>query len=137
MIPRIRNRFQRHIMKERARALFKEAIKKVGEANQELCRPEEDVVSVMVCKKSQRATENFLRGYLLENEVEPGIEKTLDELLQQCLAINPNFRKVDLSNFDCRSAKLDSHQCNEVSKVSGCFVNASNLENFLRDEKVI
>jgi len=124
-------------MKDRAEALLKEAIKKVGEANEELCRPEEDVVSVLVCKKAQRAAENFLRGYLLQKDKEPGIEKTLDELLQQCIAINPKFNNVDLSNFDCRSVKLDTHQCNEVSKVSGCFVSASNLETFLRDEKVI
>jgi HEPN domain-containing protein len=124
-------------MKDRAEALLKEAVKKIGEANEELCRPEEDVVSVMVCKKAQRATENFLRGFLLKNNVEPGIEKTLDELLEKCLTINPNFSKVDLSHFDCRSAKLSSRQCNEVSKVSSCFVSASNLETFLRDEKVI
>jgi len=124
-------------MKDRAEALLKEAVKKIGEANEELCRPEEDVVSVMVCKKAQRATENFLRGFLLKNNVEPGIEKTLDELLEKCLIINPNFSKVDLSHFDCRSAKLSSRQCNEVSKVSSCFVSASSLETFLRDEKVI
>ncbi len=124
-------------MKDRAEALLKEAVKKIGEANEELCRPQEDVVSIMVCKKAQRATENFLRGFLLQNGKEPGIEKTLDELLNQCVAINPNFEKVDLSHFDCRSVKLDSRQCNEVSKVSGCFVNASNLETFLREEKVI
>ncbi|MCF6308323.1 MAG: hypothetical protein L3J09_10230 [Flavobacteriaceae bacterium] len=124
-------------MKDRAEALLKEAVKKLGEANEELCRPHEDVVSVLVCKKAQRATENFLRGFLLKNKVEPGIEKSLDELLEQCLCINPNFKNVDLSQFDCRSVKLDSRQCNEVSKVSSCFINASNLETFLRDEKVI
>jgi len=124
-------------MKDRAEALLKEAVKKVGEANIELCRPEEDVVSVMVCKNSQRATENFLRGFLLKNNVEPGIEKTLAELLENCININPNFSKIDLSHFDCRSVKLDSRQCNEVSKVSSCFVSASNLETFLREEKVL
>ena len=52
-------------MKNRARALFKDAINKVKEADEELCRPEEDVVSILVCKKSQRASESFLKGYLL------------------------------------------------------------------------
>jgi len=124
-------------MKDRAEALLKEAVKKIGEANEELCRPAEDVVSVLVCKKAQRATENFLRGFLLKNHVEPGINKTLNELLKQCLAINPNFTKVGLSHFDCRSEKLNSRQCYEVSKVSSCFVMASNLETLLRDEKVL
>ena len=124
-------------MKERAEALFKEAVKKVSEANEELCRPEEDVVSVMVCKKAQRATENFLRGFLLQQGVEPGIEKTLDELYQNCILINPNFSLVDLSSFDCRSLHLDSRQCNEVAKVNSCFETAAKLDTFLRDEKII
>ncbi len=124
-------------MKERAQALFKEAIKKVSEANEELCRPEEDVVSVMVCKKAQRATENFLRGFLLQNNVEPGIEKTLDELYQKCILINPSFSLVDLSSFECRSHHLDSRQCNEVAKVNRCYETVAKLDSFLRDEKVI
>ena len=124
-------------MKERAQALFKEAVKKVSEANEELCRPEEDVVTVLVCKKAQRATENFLRGFLLQNNVEPGLNRTLDELYNQCIDINPNFSLVDLSNFECRILQLDSQQCNSLSKVNGCIETASKLDAFLRDENVI
>jgi len=124
-------------MKERAQALFKEAIKKIDEANEELCRPEEDVVTVLVCKKAQRATENFLRGFLLQNSVEPNINSTLDELYHQCIDINPNFSLVDLSNFECRLLQLDSQQCNSLSKVNGCIKTASKLDAFLRDENVI
>ena len=123
-------------MKNRARALFKEAVKKVSEANEELCRPEEDVVAVLVCKKAQRATENFLRGFLLQNNVEPGLNKTLDGLYHQCVDINPNFSLVDLSSFECRLLQLDSQQCNSLSKVNGCLETATKLEAFLREEKM-
>tara|TARA_R110000787_G_scaffold17143_3_gene54115 strand:+ start:13472 stop:13846 length:375 start_codon:yes stop_codon:yes gene_type:complete len=124
-------------MKERAKALFKEAIKNVSEANEELCRPQEDVVSIMVCKKSQLAVNDFLRGFLLQQGVEPKIDMTLEELYKGCLTINPNFKKVDLTNFDCRSVNMNSKDCNDVSKVSECFITASNLDTFLREEKVI
>lgn len=126
-------------MKERAQALLKEAVKEVNEANEELCRPEEDVVSIMVCKKSQRAVNNFLRGFLLQNGVESKIDMTLEQLYRDCLAINPNFKKVDFSNFDCRSLNLniDFKDCSDVSKVNGCFIIASKLDTFLREEKVI
>ena len=124
-------------MKERAQALFKEAIKKIDEAKEELCRPEEDVVTVLVCKKAQRATENFLRGFLLQNNVEPGINMTLDALFQKSIDINPNFSLVDLSAFECRSLQLDSQQCNSLSKVNTCLNTASKIDTFLRDENVI
>lgn len=124
-------------MKNRAKALFNEAVKKVSEANEELCRPEEDVVSVMVCKKAQRATNNFLRGFLLHQGLEPRINMTLEELYQQCIATNPNFSLVELSSFDCRFHQLDSKQCNEVAKVNSCLETASKLGSFLKEEKVI
>jgi len=124
-------------MKNRARALFNEAIKNVNEAGEELCRPEEDVVSVLVCKKAQRATENFLRGFLLDNGVEPNNQSTLEALYQQCKKLNPSFSKVSLANFNCLSDKLDSKTCNEIPKVNGCYITANNIDAFLRQEKVI
>jgi len=124
-------------MKNRARALFKDAINKVKEANNELCRPEEDVVSFSVCKKSQRATENFLKGFLLQNGVEPNRFNSLEELYNQCKIINKNFKKFDLSNFKCKSDHLDAKHCDEISKVNNCYTTADNLDNFLRQEKII
>ncbi len=41
--------------------------KKLNEASNELYRPEEDVVSYLVCKNSQYAIENYLKGFLLKN----------------------------------------------------------------------
>jgi len=124
-------------MKNRARALFSEAVKNVNEAGEELCRPEEDVVSVLVCKKAQRATENFLRGFLLDNGVEPKSQNTLEDLYEQCKKLNPNFSNVNLSNFNCFSDTLDSMSCNELSKVNSCYTTANNIDAFLREEKVI
>ena len=124
-------------MKNRARALFNEAVKNVNEANDELCRPEEDVVSVLVCKKAQRATENFLRGFLLDNGVEPKNQSTLNDLYLECKKLNPNFSKMSLASFDCLTDKVDSKSCNELVKVNSCFITASNLDSFLRGEKII
>lgn len=124
-------------MKNRANKLFIEAVKSVNEANEELCRPEEDVVSVLVCKKAQLATTNFLKGFLLQNGIEPKNDMTLSELHQECLAINPNFKKIDLSNFDCKTVNLATKDCNDVTKISGCHFTATKLETFLREEKVI
>ena len=124
-------------MKNRARALFSEAVKNVNEANDELCRPEEDVVSVLVCKKAQRATENFLRGFLLDHGIEPKNESTLNDLYLECKKLNPNLSKVPLTSFDCLSESLDSKTCIELVKVNSCFITASNLDSFLRGEKII
>ena len=124
-------------MKNRAKALFNDAIKKVKEADEELCRPEEDVVSVLICKKSQRATEGFLKGYLLYNGIDPSESNTLEDLYKQCKAFNKNFKNIDLSSFECKALDFDARQCDEISKVSNCYTTAEKLDTFLRDEQVI
>ena len=124
-------------MNDKANKLFDDAIEKLNEANEELFRPEEDIVSFMVCKNSQFAVENFLKGFLLQNGVDPSNFKTIDSLYEKCKSINKNFEKVNLSDFECKSHKMDSRYCNEVSKVSNCFDIADSLDTFLRKEQII
>ena len=124
-------------MNDKANKLFDDAIEKLNEANEELFRPEEDIVSFVVCKNSQFAVENFLKGFLLKNGIDPSSYKTIDSLYEQCKLINKNFEKVNLSDFECKSHNLDSRYCNEVSKVSNCFDVADSLDTFLRKEKII
>lgn len=121
----------------KASELFNDAVEKLNEASEELFRPEEDVVSYTVCKNSQLAIENYLKGFLLQNKIEPSNYKNIASLYKKCKMINKNFEKVDLSKFECKSHRLDSRYCSEVSKVSNCFDIADNLDTFLRQEKII
>ena len=93
-------------MKDKANKLFDDAIEKLNEAREELFRPEEDLVSYLVCKNSQYAIENFLIGYLLQNGNDPSSYKTIDSLYEECKTINKNFEKVDLSDFECKYHKI-------------------------------
>ncbi|GGK22743.1 hypothetical protein GCM10007962_16210 [Yeosuana aromativorans] len=124
-------------MGTKAKEHFASAQEKLKEAKEELFRPEEDMVSYLVCKNSQFAIENYLKGYLLKNGVDIDDCETIDALYNQCLAINANFEKVDLSDFECKGHSLNSRYCNEASKVSNCFDAADNLDTFLRQEKII
>ena len=116
---------------------FVNAAQKLNQANQELFKPEEDIVSYLVCKNSQYAIENYLRGYLLKNDIEHSQYKTIDSLYEQCKIINKNFKKVNLAEFDCKGHDTDSRYCNGVSKVNNCFNIADSLDTFLRQEKII
>lgn len=122
-------------METKARGLFKEAFQKLEAAGEELCRPEEDVVSFLVCKHSQAAIENFLKGYLLKNDIDPEDYSNISGLYNKCLELNSNFSEIDLSNFTCKSYAPDSRSCTSISKVSGCFDIAGNLNSFLKKEK--
>lgn len=124
-------------MENNANKFLLNAVKKLNEAKKELFRPEEDIVTYLVCKNSQFAIENYLKGYLLKNGVDSSEYKTIDSLYEQCKLINKDFEKVDLSDFECKSYQPNSGYCNEVSKVSNCFDSADNLDTFLRQQKII
>ncbi len=124
-------------MKENAKRLYETAIQKLKEANDELCRPAEDVVSFMVCQNSHIAIENYLKGFLIENGIDPEASASVDSLYEQCKAVNRNFEKVNLSGFECEAHQLDSRFCNGVTNVSRCYDIADSLDTFLREEKII
>jgi len=124
-------------MKEKANEYLQNAVDKLKDANNELYRPEEDVVSFSVCKNAQFAIDNYLRGYLLKNNVDTSSYNTINELYEQCKKINNKFDRIDLSTFDCASSAIDSKYCNEVSRVSQCYNTADMLDNLLREERII
>ncbi|MEJ2112761.1 MAG: HEPN domain-containing protein [Flavobacteriaceae bacterium] len=124
-------------MEIKAKKLFEEAVDKLNAANKELYRPEEDIVPYSVCKNSQHAIENFLKGYLLKKGIETSNLKTIKSLYDECIKVNKKFEQIDLSDFECKSYNTDNVYCNEVSKVSSCFDIADSLDTLLRREKII
>ena len=117
--------------------LFDEAVNKLNQANQELYRPEEDVVTFLVCQNAHFAIENYLKGFLMLHNIDTDNLITIDNLFEECKKINKKFEEIDLASFDCTSQEAESRFCNANSKVSRCFEIADSLDTFLRKEKVI
>lgn len=124
-------------MENRHQAFYKEATKKLTLAKEELFKPVEDMVSYSVCKNSQFAIENYLKGFLIENNVEVSENETIDSLYKKCLAIDSDFKKFDLSSIGCKNHPIDSRYCTEVNSVNECFDTADNLDTFLKKKKII
>ncbi len=124
-------------MEKRAVLLYDEAVKKLRQANEELGRPEEDVVSYLVCRNSQFAIENFLKGYLLSKGKDSQGTRKISTLYEQCLALNPKFGELDLSGFTCKSYAPDSRSCSDSEKVSKCYEIASKINDFISQEATL
>lgn len=116
---------------------FNKAKEKLEFANQELFKPNEDVVSYSVCKNSQVAIEGFLKGYLNHRGFVTHDDEHLEGLLNRCRALDSKFNRIDMSVIDCRATKIDSRYCSDVNKVSACFDVADNLDTLLKQMKVI
>lgn len=124
-------------MDNKAKNHFEIAKKKLKDANEELFKPEEDVVSYLVCKNSQKAIENYLKGYLNLRGFETNGNETLQSLLDRCKSLDNKFNQIDINTIDCRASNTDSRYCQDVNKVTSCFDAADNLDTFLRKLTVI
>ncbi|MBT8289051.1 MAG: hypothetical protein HKN00_02390 [Flavobacteriaceae bacterium] len=118
-----------------ANSFFEDAKHKLRQASDELYRPEEDVVSYMVCQNAHIAIENYLKGYLTQNQVDLSDFESVDQMYGKCKEINRNFEQINLSGHACELNIDDSRYCN--SNVSRCYELANNLDTFLRQQKII
>ncbi|GGK45528.1 MULTISPECIES: HEPN domain-containing protein [Flavobacteriaceae] len=119
-------------MKSRSSAFFKEATKNLQLAKNELFKPSEDIVTYSICKNAQFAIENYLKGFLINNEVEIVKNETIATLYNKCIAIDKNFKNIDINTIGCKDHAIDSRYCSEINSVSACFDTADNIDTYLR-----
>ncbi len=124
-------------MSQKSNKHFNKAKENLKIANEGLFKPEEDVVTYLVCKNSQYAIENNLKGFLTLRGFETHDHETLEGLLKRCIALDTKFKNIDLQTIDCKAHQIDSTYCDDVYKVSSCYKAADNLDTFLKKLKVI
>ena len=124
-------------MKARSDAFLKEAEKKLKIAKIEMFKPAEDIVSYSVCKNSQFAIENFLKGYLTRKEINLQPNETIASLYDKCIAIDENFKTIDMNAIGCKNHTIDSRYCSEINSVNACFDTADNIDTYLRKNRIV
>ena len=124
-------------MEKKAQHQFDLAKNKLKIANEELFKPEEDVVSYLVCKNSQYAIEAYLNGYLNHRGFETHDKESLEGLFERCRSLDSKFNKVEIGVINCKASTVDSSYCSDVEQVSSCFDTADSLDTLLRQLKVL
>lgn len=124
-------------MNSRSEAFFNEAIKKLHLAKDELFKPVEDIVSYSVCKNAQISIENYLKGFLTKNGVVLERDETITTLYGKCLAIDENFKIIEMGAIACKDHTIDSRYCSAIKTVSACFDTADNIDTYLRKNNIL
>ncbi len=65
-------------------------------AQEELSRPEEDVVAYSVCRNAFKSINKYLSGFLLKHGMDIHASMSLDILLNRCREIDPKFNSLNL-----------------------------------------
>ena len=123
-------------MSDRSDAFFREATKNLQIAKEELFKPAEDIVSFSVCKNSQFAIENYLKGFLCKKGKELEQNETINSLYEKCALIDSNFKEIDFKAIGCKGHAIDSRYCSEINSVSACLDTADEIDTFLRKKLV-
>jgi len=124
-------------MSSRSNAFFKEATKNLSFAKEELLKPAEDIVSYSVCKNSQFAIENYLKGFLVKNNIDFDVNANIEGLYNKCLSVDKQFEDIDLSAIGCKNQAIDSRYCSEINSVSACFDVADEIDTHLKKSKLL
>jgi HEPN domain-containing protein len=124
-------------MKSRSEAFLKEAQNKLKLAKEEMFKPVEDIVSYSICKNSQFAIENYLKGFLATKKTQLKKDETIASLYNKCIAIDKNFESLDMGTVGCKNHPIDSRYCSEINSVNACFDAADNIDTFLRKNNII
>ena len=67
------------------------------QAQEELARPEEDVVPYSVCRSAFKAVNIYLTAYLLKHGFDIHASMSLELILNKCRELDPKFNSLNLA----------------------------------------
>lgn len=125
------------MMDKKAEQYFSKGSKKLHEADQELYKPGEDVVSLVICQSTKESIENYLKGFLTLRGFDIEEDQTLGDLMERCRMLDPKFHDIRIEEIDCRNVKDSNLHCEEIEKFGACYEVADQLDTLLRKKGII
>lgn len=124
-------------MDKKAEQFFSKGSRKLQEGNQELYKPEEDIVSLVICRSTIGSIENYLKGFLTLRGFDIEEDQTLADLMERCRMLDPKFRSIKIEEIDCRNVQDPDLHCEELEKFGACYEVADQLDTLLRKKGII
>lgn len=84
-------------MEQITKSTLETAEELLSRANNELCKPEEDIVHYSVCQNAYDAIVNYLGSFLIKNGSEFDKSSNIEDLLSRCRAIDNRFNELHLA----------------------------------------
>lgn len=116
----------------RTGTLYAVADQLLQDAELEMDRSAEDVVTHLVCRNSRQSIENYLTGYLLDKLVSLPHPVTLAGLLEHCKTVDSRFADLDFTPIHCRFEEEDKDYCLATETVETCLRIARHAEQLVK-----
>ena len=116
---------------------LKQAFKELLDAEIELNRPQEDVVTLSACQSVRNSMKHMMRCFLDAHTLPVKENASLTDLRDQCMQINPMFAGIDLRDIECKGidhAHCDGRYCLAIENVAICLTTANKLKSLVAEE---
>ena len=110
------------------------AVNDLKVAEHELRQPADEIVTDAICFHCQQAVEKLLKAYLASQNIDFGKTHNLEFLLERCLKIDPDFKKVDVGNLSFYAVAVrypDEFYIPSVQEAKECFKIASVIREII------
>lgn len=115
-------------------AYYKAAKKNLKQAEEEYYKPAEDMVLHSACKGSLLAIVDYMKGFLVEHKKELQVDDTVVSLYYKCLEVNPNFKKLDIHQLNCKCDPIGTKSCTDMLRITKCFDIAKAMEHVVEQK---
>ena len=109
------------------------AFRDLRNAESELKRPHEDVVTLSACQSVRNAMRQMMDVYLAAHGI-PNNDTSLHALMEMCVRSNPAFSKVDIGNIECKGmnhSDCDGKYCLAIENVACCTSAANQVKDIV------
>ncbi|MBX7205564.1 MAG: hypothetical protein K1X81_09085 [Bacteroidia bacterium] len=117
----------------KAEELFQQAVARLNFVNEELNRPEEDVMTFSVCHQTRGIMSDLLSSYLLKNGKDISAAPDVDVLQVQCGELDNRFSLLDLTVMHCHPGNTQTKDmyCMDMERVGSCLRMANVLKEMI------
>ena len=124
-------------MDEKAKRHFSKGEQEFHQADREMYKPEEDIVSLVVCRSTLGSIENYLKGFLALRGFETREDERIGDLMERCRMLDNKFNSIRIEEIDCRNQKDPDLHCEEIEKLGACYQVADQLDTLMRKKGII
>lgn len=116
-----------------AKEIYCQANERLSQIEEELNRPEEDVMTFSVCHQTRAIIGELFKSFLSYKEVDYANAQDIEALQELCARLNPGFASLELKDMYCYPGNLDGMEgyCMDLERVRICLGKARQLRSLL------
>lgn len=118
-----------------AKELFRQAVSRLEVAQEELNRPDDDVMTLSVCYQSRTVLADIMGAYLTLKGTDFSKAADLESLRQLSAGSDPRFSDLDLQAMVCHPTKTVNEPCfcMDLNRVRACLDMAEQCRGWVKE----